>query len=499
MWHRNRSAVALVALLAAAAPPAAQAQQREEILAYDVAVDIRDGGRMDVTEEITVRAQGKEIKRGIYRDFPTSFPRSSGLGRIVAPFEVHEVLRDGKKEPYAVESIGGPLGRSGMRVRIGNANVLLDPGTYTYTIRYETWRWVVFGEGHDALYWNVTGNGWSFPIQEASARVSLPRDVDPDSLDMEVWTGAEGSTASRATARWDAGDHAAEFATTAPLGPREGMTFRLTFPKGVVAPPSDEVRKAWFRMDWGGYIDATTLLGLVLALYILMWSRVGRDPAKGPIVVRYEPPRGFSPAALGFLRERGYEQALLASALVSMAVKGALRIEKEGHSWTLERVGGEPPDTLAPEERGLWRDLLTDRRRLELKPSHATTLKKAVRNLRRTLGRQLEREYFQLHRRWFIAGLAVSAVGFAFLVWRDRYGIAPEAWFFSVWISFWTLGVATLVIRALKAWALALHGGGVGSWVEALFLSLFSLPFVGAEVVVGTLMATRVPTHLMLA
>ena len=71
---------------------------------------------MVVTEEITVRALGREIRRGIYRDFPTSFPRQIGLGRIEAPFSVHSVTRDGAAEPYSLQSTGGPAGRGGMRI-----------------------------------------------------------------------------------------------------------------------------------------------------------------------------------------------------------------------------------------------------------------------------------------------------------------------------------------------------------------------------------------------
>lgn len=82
----------------------------EEILSFDVRIDVQPGGLMVVTEEITVRALGREIRRGIYRDFPTSFPRQSGLGRIEAPFSVRSVTRDGAAEPYSLQSTGGPVG-----------------------------------------------------------------------------------------------------------------------------------------------------------------------------------------------------------------------------------------------------------------------------------------------------------------------------------------------------------------------------------------------------
>lgn len=492
------SAALAAALAVQAHPIPLAAQNREEILSYDVTVDVQDGARMVVTEDIVVRALGDEIKRGIYRDFPTSFPRASGFGRIEAPFNVLSVERDGRDEPWAVESIGGPEGRGGVRVRIGNANVLLSEGVHHYTLRYETWRWVRFGDETDQLYWNVTGNGWGFPIGRASARINLPRALRPAQVRLEAWTGAEGSTASWAEMAWDEAGNGAVFTTTVPLEPREGLTVRVTFPKSIVMPPSADVEAMWFEMDWRGWIDAGTVVGLVLALYLLMWTRVGRDPQPGTVVVRYEPPSGFSPAALGYLKRRGYDASLLSAVLVSLAVKGTVAIEKGRIAWGLQRTG-PPREALSSEESGVLTELLGAKDYLSLVSSNASTLQRGIKKLKSALSRDLEKQYFVLNRGWFAVGLGASALGFAALVQRGRYGIAPEAWFFALWLSFWSIGVGTLLFRAGKAWSAALRGAGFGSWVEAVFLSLFAIPFVAAEFFVLYLLTVRVPQHLLAA
>ena len=54
---------------------------------------------------------------------------------------------------------------------------------------------------HDELYWNVTGNGWGFPIDRASARVVLPADVPPADVRMEAYTGAAGRERPRLQSR----------------------------------------------------------------------------------------------------------------------------------------------------------------------------------------------------------------------------------------------------------------------------------------------------------
>jgi len=492
-------AVALTLAASLWGPSPLSAQEREEILSYDVVVEVMDHNRLVVTEEIAVRALGDQIQRGIYRDFPTSFPRSSGLGRIEAPFEVLEVTRNGSTEPYNLERIGGPGGRGGVRIRIGDADRFLDPGVHRYRIRYESWRWIDFGEDADRLYWNVTGNGWAFPILSASARVVLPQPVGPEGVGMEVFTGPEGATGSAATATWNPQPRTALFETTAPLGPQEGITLRLTFPKGVVQPATAEQEAEWARLDWGGYVAAGGVVALVLALYLVMWIKVGRDPAKDVVVVRYEPPSGYSPAALGFLEERGFHNRQFAAALVSMAVKGDIIIHQQGKEWTLKRVAPPSNTPLAPEEELLLKSLLGTRSSLELKSSEATTVRSALKGFRRHLGQQMEKRYFELNRRWFLAGLAAAALGFALLAWRERYGVAPEAWFLGFWLTGWTVGAGTLAFRVVQLWRQVLGGGGVGRWGEALFTTLFATPFFVAEVVVAGLLLTMVPWSLALA
>ena len=263
-----RPALTLVSIVAvlSAVPGIAGAQEPttgpEEILSYDVTIDVQEDGWLEITEEIRVRASGDRIQRGIYRDFPTTFPREAGAGRIEAPFEVVGVLRDGQPDPYVLQSVGGPARRGGIRVRIGDANTLLDPGEHSYAITYRTLRWIRYGEERDDLYWNVTGNGWDFPIDSASAVVRLPAPLREDEVTLEGWTGPEGSTASALTfslaATGGSGSTSvatASFRTTQRLGPREGLTIRVSFPKGIVAPPTDAQRAQWFRADWGGWID----------------------------------------------------------------------------------------------------------------------------------------------------------------------------------------------------------------------------------------------------
>ncbi len=141
----------------------------ERITSFVSDVTVNADASLTVRETITVQAEGYEIKRGILRDFPTVYRDRMGQ-RVVVGFEVLDVERDGRDEPFAIESIS-----NGKRIRIGDKDVLLDFGQHSYQITYRTTRQLGFFEDFDELYWNVTGNGWTFAIDQARVIIRLPQ------------------------------------------------------------------------------------------------------------------------------------------------------------------------------------------------------------------------------------------------------------------------------------------------------------------------------------
>ena len=125
---------ALLLLLLAAWPAAAE----EVIRNFISDVTVNADGSIDVRETITVRAEGNEIRRGILRDFPTTYTDNNGVQMRVG-LDVLSVQRDGNSESFSVESIS-----NGKRIRIGNKDVFLDRGDHTYEISYHATRLIGF-------------------------------------------------------------------------------------------------------------------------------------------------------------------------------------------------------------------------------------------------------------------------------------------------------------------------------------------------------------------
>ena len=131
----------------------------ERILEFHSDVRVFADGMIEVTETIKVRAEGRQIRRGIYRDFPVDYEDRLG-NEYRMRLEPIAVLRNGDRESFHTV-------RSGRDVRtyFGRSDRFIDRGVHTYTFRYRVDRMIGFFDEHDELYWNVTGNGWAFPIE----------------------------------------------------------------------------------------------------------------------------------------------------------------------------------------------------------------------------------------------------------------------------------------------------------------------------------------------
>ncbi|MGH8495636.1 MAG: DUF2207 domain-containing protein [Gammaproteobacteria bacterium] len=380
----------LLACLLTSLPLAAQ----ERILAYDSEVEIRADGSLDVTEHITVRAEGSQIRRGIYRDLPTRYRDRYG-NRVVVDFEMLGVQRNGRTEPWFTEEIS-----NGVRINTGNDEFLPVPAEYTFTLHYRTTRQIGFFAEHDELYWNAIGTGWVFPIESGSVEARLPEPVPVGSMQAEGYSGAQGAKEQDFVATLPAAG-VARWELTRPLMPQQGLTIVLSFPKGVVAEPDELQRMAWLLQDNRGALIALAGLIVLLLYCVLRWRKVGRDPRKSAIIARYEPPEDHSPAGLRFMQRMGYDTRCFSSDLLALAVGGQVRIHRDDRlfkdDWRLEKVmeGGETPT--APQAQLLSKLFGGSRMELELDDGNAATISAAHSAHRKALTRRFQPEYFRLH------------------------------------------------------------------------------------------------------
>lgn len=449
----------------------------ERILSFHSDITVQQNASMTVTETITVQTEAQEIKRGIYRDFPTKYRDSHGNSYTVS-FDVIEIQRDGNSEPYHTESIS-----NGTRVYIGKKDVFIPPGTYTYTITYTTARQIGYFRDYDELYWNVTGNGWVFFINKASATVSLPEGATV--LQHAGYTGPAGSTETAYESSLDSSGRIT-FTTTRQLYPREGLTIAVAWPKGILKEPNMAEKAGHMLYDNRGTI--TGLLGffLVILYYLIIWSQVGRDPDAGTIMVRYTPPDDMSPAVMRFVSNMGYDNKIFASSIINMAVKGVVTISDDDGEYTIRQTD-QGKSSLAPEERRILDSLLGSEKTITLKQSNHSKIRGALQAVQDFLKLSYEKIYFITNVKFFFFGLLLSLATIALAgIWTAQSeGDFSMFGFMSVWLSLWSIGVFVLLTQLISRWRNAFSSSrrkfvNTGS---AVFLTLFSLPFIGGEIV----------------
>jgi hypothetical protein len=454
----------------AATPPA------ERILAFDSRITVNADASMLVTETIRVLSTGEQIRRGIFRDFPTTYKDRAG-NRYTVGFTVQTIRRNGQPEDWHTENLP-----NGVRVYMGRKDHFLDPGEHTYTLTYTTDRQLGFFADHDELYWNVTGNGWNFRIDAASATVELPPGA-PGATLLEAYTGPAGATGSSYIAEKPSAGTAL-FRTTRSLAPNEGLTIVVGWPKGFVQEPSATEKTAYFLKDNLTLLVAAFGLMVVLIYYLLVWAAVGKDPDKGTIMPLYAPPDNLSPAAIRFMAEMDYDDKVFAAAVIDMAVKGHLTISDSNGKYTLVKKE-DASAKLSPDEQRVMSQLFRSATSIVLERKNHAAIAAAKNALKTSLAFAFEKSHFLNNRRAFVTGavISVAAAAAAFLSALDQ----GEVVFLGIWLTVWSIGVIFLAVIVIKLWLGVFSSASsldnrAGSFGAAVFLTLFSLPFFAAEI-----------------
>jgi uncharacterized membrane protein YgcG len=439
--------------------------QTERILDFHSRIQVHRDGSMSVTENISVVSAGKRIRRGIYREFPTKYKDRYG-NTVRVGFEVLEVLRDGRPEPYHIKSAS-----NGEKLYIGHKSVFLRPAKYTYTITYKTNGQLGFFQDFDELYWNVTGNGWGFTIERVEAVVELPSGADV--LNQAAYTGRYGGKGQDYATGFDEYGNI-NFSTTRELMPKEGLTIAVSWPKGIVIEPTavDKLRGMWRN----NHSATASLIGLVVlfAFYLFAWYMVGRDPEKGTIIPLFVPPKWVSPASARLIMRLGsLDDKLFAVAVVNMAVKGFLTIKENADDvFTLKKTGvGEAG--LSGGESKIARKLFGSRTKIKLKQANHEKIGAAQKELEKYLMQAARNKYFIVNSYYFVIGLIITVLTLGAVIMGAQQ--LSLALFMSVWLSGWTAACFFLGLNVIRKWRGVSRVGAVGA-------ILFALPFYAGEV-----------------
>ena len=393
----GRIALTICALMLCIHVMCLAAYTQERIESFASIVTIHPDGSMHVREAIVVHAEGNQIKKGIYREFPLLYSGPANYSGTV-PFTVTSASIDGVPLNPVETEISGDYIRVLMR-----GKEPLSTGQHRFVLEYNTSLHLRFYESHGELNWNVTGV-WGFPILTASCRIILPKGVAVQQT--TAWAGPAGSRNTDGLTIGRPQANEATFTLASTLAPDAQLTVAVAFDRQSIADPvlplalqqqkEDEAlelarqeeervireRGLLFEVLYDNPLLPAQCLAFcaVFLYYFLLWQRLGIDPAKGAVFPRYYPPKAaqwgkktaagsadeaaqhvLSPLAVEYLsKSTRISGRGLAATFLALAFKGLCRISKaDAKTYALELTAASNgrKGELTAEEQAVYREL----------------------------------------------------------------------------------------------------------------------------------------------
>ncbi|WKZ29821.1 MAG: DUF2207 domain-containing protein [Candidatus Dojkabacteria bacterium] len=488
----------IISPVAAQSSPLGFAPAREAIETWESIIDVQKNGDLIVTEKITVTAKNININHGIYRDFPTAYPHGFGF-KSLRGFSILNIKKDGKNEPYSTETL-----TNGQRIYIGDEDIVIPPGRYVYEITYKTTRQIGFFPEYDELYYNITGNDWKFPINEAKATILLPEETTIASVMVKGFTGISGSNeqAVRFHKTQQNGRPAVVIEATRSLDQLEGMTAVVTFPKGIIPEPTTIQGTLRFIFDNISAFGGVVLTLVLTVFYFGLWWLFGRDKGIRVAVPQYKPVDGISPGASRYLTQMGYDSKALTATIIGLAVKGYIKIIEvtDSEAFEVERAGDLPAKdydvttkisvkgvpffseekfaveklttgvaSLTDDEQVLYAMMFPgDTKTLLFSSAYYKKIEEMTNQFKHSLGRQFDGTYFTRGIQYFVLGLLISGLyGLIILIDMARAG-GGDAYGLLLFAIIWNGVVVTIIRGAFTAQMPTL---------QRLLSSAFLIPF----------------------
>jgi len=293
---------------------------------YQTNLKLDPDGRLEVREIIKVYF---EVPRhGIKRDIPLKYhvdPQASG--QMVDRFFDHELLIQNiriKGIPFSTTRLG-----NGIQLKIGDPDKLVE-GEQVYDIQYIIYNGLLHGNQKTELYWNLVGDQWEVPIEEAGFVIEVPPGLSIGEKDFEIRTGNFGSTQEFSSARWE--NNVLTGRSLVALGNGHGMTVAIRMPVGSIQ--SYPAYKLWI------YHGKYLVLPIAMIIsFFMIWRRYGWDKSQAEVVA-YLPPKGFDAAMAGFAIDIRANVRDALSIIPDLGSRGFLQIEhqKKEHFWEDDKI-----------------------------------------------------------------------------------------------------------------------------------------------------------------
>jgi len=368
-------------------PAQAQINPPEYISTFDSQIEIQPNTDILIQERVVFHTDVP--RHGIYRYIPYRYTRNS-VSHTAAVRDVTIVDEQGRGYPFETSRENGVL-----NLRIGDPESTFT-GDKTYILGYRVEQALQRYETSDELYWDITGEGWQFPVQAVTATITSPA---AEIQRVRCFTGSFGSTAENCTFETTASG--ASLRTVSSVLPGENFTIVAQFarPNQLQFPTEEEKVVSAILANWW-----IPVLLLPLGTMALLWLRKGRDwvflspnvfameenaPRQlRPLLQRfrvplvYEPIADLSPAEVGAIENERLESREIVAEIVDLARQKYLKIESnekkgflgtslgESTEYALKKLSPSRKKALSAHQEYLLQELFKSGNTVQLKDLH---------------------------------------------------------------------------------------------------------------------------------
>ncbi len=305
----------------------------EAVTSFYSRIEINQNTSLTITEQIDYITDYE--KHGIYRYIPVSY-NQDGQKEVLQITDITVTDQNGEKIPFSRTSDGIFL-----TLKIGDPDTTFS-GEKTYVIQYTVERGINQFSDHNELYWDITGEGWQFPVLGSSATIISQF---ADILEADCFSGTVGS--DDGLCNFELGQNQATFEYAQAISYGDNMTVVLKLPKDsqLQFPTPMQLRLLYIKHNWPLF-----LLPLPTLILFLWWYKKGRDieflsqdvfnlDASKPSKLRsvfqlkyrepmvYEPLKSLTPGEAGSVLDEKADVQDVVAEILELARKKYLKIE----------------------------------------------------------------------------------------------------------------------------------------------------------------------------
>lgn len=355
----------------------------EQIQNFDSNITINKDGAINVDEKI-IYDFGDLYRHGIYREIPFIKTNKEGK-KFEIEFKNISVTDENGKNYRFTKTKNEEI----LRLKIGDPDRTIT-GVHTYIISYQVAGALTYFSDHDELYWNVTGDKWSVPIDRATSEVVLSDGIEKNEINTKCYTGAQGSTAQNCITSVQ--QNSVSIRSQDSLRVYEGMTIVVGFPKGVVAVLEPKPYVTFWETIWGKMLKIALIIlaifwYLIYPLWIpVKWWLMGRDPnVSQEVRAWFDPPktekgRPLTPAETGSLIDEKVDSRDISAMIVNLAQRGYFKIveKKKNDFYLVKRSDWNLDKKVLPFEKTFMDKVFKYENEVQLKQAEFYIVAKSV-------------------------------------------------------------------------------------------------------------------------